>query len=184
MHKRQAIREAIKAKLLNQTLAEERVHLNRVIPLFDKSWFSELPAILIYTRSEASEVNLSAPLEYRRVTSVAVELLASMTEGDGVDNTLDDMSDIVERILLQDETLVGIVSNFVLASSNMELRGDGEVTVAAISMDFQATWYQNEPREDFNNSLPDLRTVDVDYSLAGNQDPADQTHDTITLPVI
>lgn len=183
-HQRQLIREAIKAKLVNQTDAGDRVHLNRVVPLFDTTWHTELPAILIYTRTESATVDLSAPMRYQRVTSVVVDLLASLTDGQGVDNDLDDMADIVERLLLQDETLGGLVSSLVLSTSAMELRGDGQMTVAAISIEFNATWYQYEPREDFNDSLDDLATVHNDYSLGGDQAPDDRTQDTITLPVV
>lgn len=180
MHKRQAIREAARALLLGRTEASDRVHLSRVIPLFNKAWHTELPAILIYTRAETASVFLSAPLQYERVTTLAIDFVAALS-GDGVDNELDYASEIIERLLLEDDSLGRIVSSIRLTNTAMELRGDSDQVVAALSIEFACTWHYDTPELVFTDSLDDLHTVDTETSLEGQQAPLDRTFDTIEV---
>ena len=180
MHKRQEIREAVRALLLGNTSAYERVYLSRVIPLFNKSWHTELPAVMIYTRAETAGVYLSAPLQYERTTTLAVDVVVALP-GDGADNDLDDAAEIIERLLLRDDSLGRIVSSIRLTNSTMELRGDNDHVTAALSIEFACTWHYDAPDQAYTDSLPALEFVDTVTDLGGEQAPLDRTENLIEV---
>lgn len=172
-HQRKVIRDAAKAKLLGQTTAGARVYTNRVRPLMSNGWTSELPAIIIYTMDETSDVWNAAPREYMRTVQLMVEIQAAAD--DSLDDVLDNIADQVELILLRDDTLSETVNDLRMSRTRMALRDEGETLIGACVIQFDAQYLDMRPDEEFNATLLDLVEVHTDYSLTGEQDdPADR----------
>lgn len=182
-HQRQLIREAAKALLLNQGPWEDRVYLNRMRAISQRpgqrSSRSQLPALVIYTRNEQAEVFNVAPREYRCTVELVFEFLAA--DADEVDNHLDAAAEIIEQIIGRNDRLSDTVDDTEYASSQMTIVTDGEVPIGVVGLTFRAEYRRGSPDADFNETLPDMNTLHVEYSLDNEQDdPADRAQTTIT----
>lgn len=193
-HPRQLIREAAKAMLLNQGPWLDRVYTNRMRALSarpaQRSDRSQLPALVIYTRNEKAEIFNAAPREYKCSVELIIELIDDAS--DGVDDLLDSMAETVERIFGRDDTIAETADDCEYVGSDMTIIADGvERPIGAVAISFQATYYRTAPDGSelpdgspapgggYNETLPDMRQVNVDYSLNNEQDdPRDraQTH--------
>lgn len=172
-HPRELIRKKVVEILLNKTMVACNVFASRVAPLISNSWQSELPAICVYTMDENATVFTAAPIEYKRIVDVVVEIHASADAA--LDDALDKIARQVETLLLADDTLDGRADNFTYARSRMVIRDDGEDLLGGCRMFFEATYYDRLPDDLFNEGLDDLNTVNTQYSLNNNQpDPADR----------
>lgn len=168
-HQRQEIREALKAMLIDQTVAEERVWINRTDPISQRpgqrSSSSKLPAILIYTRNEASQILNVAPREYLRTVEVIIELAMAVTEtADEIDNALDDFAKVVEGIILADDTVSGKAADFRMTGSAMAIVDTGEIPIGAVQITCEADYVEFHPADADVGTLDDLRTVRTDYA--------------------
>jgi hypothetical protein len=193
-HPRKLIREAAAAMLVAQGPWLERVYTNRMKTLSarpsQRSDRSQLPAIVIYTRNEKAEEFNVAPREYKCSVELIIEIVADAT--DDVDDLLDSMAETVERIFGRDDTLAETADDCLYLGTDMTIIADGvERPIGAVALSFQATYYRTAPDGSempdgspapgggFNDTLPDMRQINVDYSLDNQQDdPRDraQTH--------
>jgi hypothetical protein len=179
-HQRKLIRDAAVGKLLAQTDAGSKVYANRIKPFTSNGWTSELPAIVVYTMDEQAEIFNAAPREYLRTVQLVVEIQAAADES--LDDVLDNIADQVERAMLRDDTLAGTVNNLLLVRSRMALRDEGETLIGACIVQFDAQYLDRRPDDLFNATLPELTTVDTQYSLNNAQpDPADRARTLIEL---
>lgn len=132
-HIRTDIRNALKAKLLFVTNAEDRVYVNRAYDI-EKA---KLPAIHIYDESETiSDRVLNVQRLIRKVT-MKIDLL--VTNSSDVDTDLDDLSKQVEDIISADRR----ISNTCSASFyvGMETSFDrGEKTVGRATLTYEITY--------------------------------------------
>lgn len=183
-HQRIAIRAAAKAALIDKTVAESRVWVNRPNPLSQRpgsrSASSELPAILIYTKDEQSDVFNAAPRQYRRTVELIVELAMAMS--DTIDDDLDGFAYVVENLLLQDDGLDGAASETRLASSSMTIVDTGDIPIGAVVMTFEVDYYQYFPAEYISASAGDFETLATTTSINGEQSEDDRKGDTISIP--
>lgn len=181
--KRKAIRSAIKAVLMDQTVAGGRVLVNRPNPLLQRpgsrSTSSELPAILIYTKDGTFEEWTAAPREFKRVAEVVVELV--MDWGETLDDDLDDFADDVLQLIMRDDSLGGLCESITPVTETMLIRDGGDVEIGAVVMTFDVAYFQHLPGED-DGPTDDFLTLDTRTSLDGEQDEDDRTGDTITIP--
>jgi hypothetical protein len=185
---RKKIRQAIKALLLDNTPAGARVWTNRPNPLSQRpgqqSASSQLPAILIYTRSEDSEVFNESPRQYKRTVEVVVEIAAAMN--DDIDDTLDDYAQTVENLILLDDRLgtdpddAGeyVADGTELTRSSMTIVDGGEIPIGAAILSFDVMYYTFHPA-DAEPELDDFEIASINYNLSGDQDEADQAKDVI-----
>ena len=185
-HQRQEIREAIKAMLVGNTVAGTRVYINRTDPISQRpgsrSSSEQLPAILIYTRNESARLLNVAPREYLRTVEVVIELAVGVTETvDEIDNALDDFAQVVEGIVLADDTVSGKATDFRMTGSTMAIVSDGEIPIGAVQMTFEADYVEFHPAAPAAEDLDDLRTAPTSISLAGEQAVADRKSNTIRL---
>ncbi len=182
IHKRQAIREAVKAQLIGvgpngydyRTAAALRVYATRVLP-----WKrGELPAIAVYMLEEsvAPESKATAPRELTRNAQLAIE--AAVKAGDNVDDALDAIALEIERAIHSDETLAGTASDAVLATTELNVAEDGERLVGFVRLTYSVTYYTYAP-EAADVVLDDLTTVNIRTSLGGTVAPADQAEDLL-----
>lgn len=167
-HPRELIRKQAVAVLMGATSAAASVYASRVAPLISNGWQSELPAIIVYTMDETSEIFNQAPREYRRRVELVVEIHAEGNEA--LDDTLDTLARQVERLLLMDDTLGDTVNDLQYVRSRMVLLDQSEHLTGACRLIFEAEYFDRHPDDLFNQSLPDLNTVATEYSL-GNAQP-------------
>jgi hypothetical protein len=177
-HPRELIRKQAVAVLLGATNADASVYASRVRPLISNGWQSELPAIIVYTMDESSEIFNQAPREYRRRVELVVEIHAEGNES--LDDTLDTLARQAERLLLMDDSLGGTANDLQLQRSRMVLLDQSEQLTGACRLIFEAEYFDRHPDDFFNQSLPDLNTVTTEYSLDNAQpNPADRAKSII-----
>ena len=105
---RKAIRNAVLALLKGNTSVNENVFANRFLPLSE----DQLPAILIYTLSDATRELNQSPRTYRNIVSLIIDIRAQV--GIKLDDELDDISQEVLDIILANETLSGTCERCLL----------------------------------------------------------------------
>jgi hypothetical protein len=132
--KRQQIREAIKTMLLNNTDAGANVYSNRVSAF----WKSELPSISIFMRDEALTPREMAKKNYIRKSNVLIEIHAEANEG--LDDTLDEINEQVEAILLADTGLMNTVQGLVFTDLEFEVANDASTNIGVLTLTLQITY--------------------------------------------
>ena len=183
-HPRKLIRHAIKAQLVNQTLAGARVFTTRFVSM--KA--SIVPYVCIYTLQEAvdPESVKTAPRELKRLMDMIIELTIKATDqivsdnGGNIDDALDDFADQVERRISVDDTLKGLASDVVyMGVDQINIREEGDQLYITAPLLFRGTYYRDAPlAEDL--PLDDFSTADVRYNLGGQMDEANEAHDVLT----
>lgn len=129
--KRQQIREAFKAMLLNNTAAGENVYSNRVSAF----WRSELPSVSIFMRDEEASPRDMSARSYLRKATLSVEIHAEAKED--LDALLDQIADQVEAIVINDSSLSGTVQGCVLQGTEIELAGEATTPIGVLSLSYQ-----------------------------------------------
>lgn len=178
-HPRTEIRAAVKAALVGQTVAGARVFTNRPNPLSqDPTALTgadrDLPAILIYTRSEASEIFDESPRRYRNRAEVVVEAVLEVGPTTQIDDDLDALALRIENLVLVDDTLGGKASDVELVSTSMTIADGGAKLLGAVIMTFEVEHF-SYPVTAGELALDDLATLETQYSLDGEQpDPRDR----------
>lgn len=144
-HQRQEIRDKVVELLTGIAEVNERVFPNRARRLFEE----ELPAILVYTKSETGEIGVQAPREYKRTLKLAIEIVAKADED--LDNDLDDIAKEIETRLFRNETLDGLVSDVQYSDTEIEFEPEAQVPVGAARLTFDVEYWTEAPDE-----IPDL----------------------------
>lgn len=177
-HPRTAIRNKVVELLLGQTIAGASVYASRVKPFLSNGWQNELPAIVVYTMDENGEIHNAAPREYLRTVEVVVEVHANADEA--LDDVLDAVSRQVERQLLADDSLGGIVNDFTYSRTKMVIRDEGQDLIGGCRIIFDAEYLDRHPDDSFNDSLPNFNALHTEFSLGNSQpDPADRAQTNI-----
>lgn len=104
MHKRQEIREKLKSFLLGNTIAGQNVFTNRVKPLQER----EVPAIVIRSGGDSTTEWSDSPRRYKHSYTIHFDL---SVEGKASDDILDEFADQIEKIILPNQTLDGLVAD-------------------------------------------------------------------------
>ncbi len=172
--KREEIRAAVLAILegISQVTtgsgdaAISRIYTNRA----KKLWPNELPAILIYTRSEASEIGVAAPRAYKRIMKLAIEIVCKGAEESNFDDTIDTISEDVEQRIFRNETLNGLVSDILLSDTEMDYVMEGDQPIGAAVLTFNVEYWTDAPIE--QPDLDDFTTVHSEIT------PQPQVEDT------
>jgi hypothetical protein len=173
-HQRTAIRNAVKALLLNHTSAAARVFSTRETP-----WERvELPGISIYTLEETVEPESgnTAPIELRRTLQLAIEIAIKAKEN--IDDEIDAVCLQVEKAMHADETLNHTASMSVMGGTEISVVSTGQQLIGLARLIFTVTYFTYAP-DAADQTLDDFSTADVHYSLANASAPADQAEDLI-----
>lgn len=124
-HVRQQIRDDIVTTLTGLVTTGSNVFRSRIFPLEQ----TNLPALCIYTKSEASEYDtIGLPRSVNRVLDVAVE--AYVKGVSNYDNTLDTIAVELEEAIAADITLGGLAKDAQITAFEADFAGDGEQPVA------------------------------------------------------
>lgn len=180
---RKAIRYAIANVLKDNTDAGANVFASRTrkIPA------SALPAILVYTREEASELFNESPRELRRVLSVGIEIAARAD--DALDDVLDDIAQQVEDILSENQTLGDVASDVLLTRTEIQLTSDGDNQHGACILAYDVTYYTMDVSDGVDgpgvppeNVLRVFERAGVEWRPNGATADSPVTKDLIQLP--
>lgn len=188
--RRKAIREGIKALLDGNTDAGSNVYTN----LASSSWQENLPAIVIYPRSETVEDLDVAPKQYRRLLLVTVEIIAIGPEdpntGDAstpVQDVLDTIGEQVEDWMSRDDSIGAYTDAFGnqcrlaervdLQNVEYEFEGEGLKPIGSLRLNFQVMYSESRPLDvslqtDVAN-IADLNQIHIDYSVGHHDSPPD-----------
>lgn len=156
LHPRTLIRRFVVQRLRDAAAdAAGRVFSNRSRPLQK----ADLPALVVYTRNEASpDVIVEAPRVLRRRLELVVEVYAAVE--DDTDEVLDTIAERCEVIVHRDETQGGLCDRTLLARTESELSKDGDTTMGCLRLVFDCT-YNLQTEEDV---MPALTTMDTQWN--------------------
>ena len=142
-HVRQQIREKIGTTLTGLTTTGSNVYQSRVYPLENIN----LPALIIYTKSETSEpIVIGTNRVMSRELSVIIEGYVKATSN--FDDTIDTISKEVEEAIAADRTLDGLAKDCYLESTEIEYTGEGEKPLGYVSLTFITNYYVQETNPD------------------------------------
>lgn len=175
------IRLKIQDLLLNKSEAKDRVFINRTIPTQSE----DLPVILIYSMGEAVRRFNEAPKTYRRNMSVRIECIASGSNDDDLDLTLEKIADVVERQMEIDDTLGDLVNKVELSSTDYQADPDAESPTGILALTYDVEFFTDAiiPGSD---SLPNFEGANVDYKVGDAPTDPDvvDAEDTIDVDTI
>ncbi len=142
-HIRQQIREYFGTNLTGLTTTGSNVYQSRVYPLDN----TRLPALLIYTKSEASEpIVIGTDRVMSRELSVVVEGYVKSTAN--FDDTIDTISKEVEEAIAADRTLGGLAKDTYIESTEISFNAEGEKPLGFVSLTFISNYYVKEKNPD------------------------------------
>lgn len=142
-HIRQQIREKIGTTLTGLTTTGSNVYESRVYPLEN----TNLPALIIYTKSETSEpIVIGTDRVMSRELLVVVEAYAKATSN--FDDSIDTISKEVEAAIAADRTLDGLAKDTYLESTEIEFNAEGEKPLGYVSLTFLTNYYVKENAPD------------------------------------
>lgn len=175
MHERQAIRDAVVAALLGETAAGARVEASR----FEPADADELPMVCVYTLEESvsqDSVN-TAPRELTRSLRVAIDGYAGVPANGAIDTSLDDLALEIETAMDADLNFGSAVADSILENTEVLIGLAGERPLGCVHLIYAMTYRTYQRIADPDDALD---SVDVHYSLSGEQDADDQANDVLT----
>lgn len=140
-HKREEIRKSVLAMLsapvddVYPTAAGSNVFANRIAPL----WDIELPAILIYPRSESSTPRAVGRRQLIRTLNLVIELVNEAS--DELDDSLDDLAQQVETIISSDPSLGAKAISTILTSTETTL-DEGKKLIGKMTLSFEVIYIE------------------------------------------
>ena len=142
-HVRMQIRNQVVTQLTGLTTTASRVFDSRVYPLED----ANLPALLIYTKSETSEpIEIGTNRTSERLLSLNIEAYVKSTTN--FEDTLDTICKEVEQAIAADPTLSGKAKDCYLESTEIEFNAEGEKPLAFATLTFLTSYYVQEQSPD------------------------------------
>lgn len=175
------IRNAVVAYLKGRTPCGDRVFENRVRTL----WNNEFPCISVYTESESVSLWAEAgPREYQRRLIVRCEIIDKADED--IDDRLDDLGEIVERLMHQDHVLgpksgfaEELVEDIILTDRSYTLDSGAETVFGSLILSFEMPYY-TLPVRDLDLDKGSADHVQVQWDIAENASGNIDATDTIT----
>jgi len=142
-HVRMQIRNQVVTQLTGLTTTAARVFDSRVYPLED----ANLPALLIYTKSETSEpIEIGTNRTSERLLSLNIEAYVKSTTN--FEDTLDTICKEVEQAIAADPTLSGKAKDCYIESTEIEFNAEGEKPLAFATLIFLTSYYVQEQNPD------------------------------------
>lgn len=143
-HLRRQIREAVATAVTGLTTTGARVFQSRVYPLQD----AELPALLVYSRSERSEpITIHPSRVIQRELQLEIVAVAKATAD--LDDTLDGICKEVEVALAM--PLAGIASlarTIALLGTEIDMQGTSEKPTGRATLTYQIDYFNQENAPD------------------------------------
>lgn len=131
-HVRSQIRDRIVAVLLPAvTLVKRRVYASRVYPLTAEN----LPAVLVYARSEASGLMAMGTITSDRTISMSVDVYVRATQN--FDKDVDAICVQVEEAIAADFRVNGLAKQAVLTGTEIDYNGDAEQPIGVARLTYE-----------------------------------------------
>lgn len=142
-HIRQQIRERVGTTLTGLTTTGSNVYQSRVYNLEN----AKLPAIIIYTKSEDSELlEMGSSRTMQRNLSLVVE--AYVKANTNFDDTIDTIAKEVEAAMGADVTHNNLARDSFLDSTEINYNGEGEQPIAVMTMVYNIGYQTTEVTAD------------------------------------
>lgn len=145
-----------------------RVYPSRAAPIDDKN----LPAILIYTRSESAEMMSVAPKQYVKKARTQIEIVAKGNET--VDDILDDLADKVFKAVTANEKL-GVVVGGTPATGSVTFTGTNGTVIPAgtiLKRTYDASRYKTITAGTITGGAVTIATVQTVFTDRSGNSPA------------
>jgi hypothetical protein len=143
-HPRKLIREAIRTRLLGQTLAEDRVYTTMTpIASIEKVLDEEGPLIMAYARGESKPEyqNGGFDTSARHTLEIAIEALCIARIGQNADDIVDDMAEQIEA-LMDGLTVPEFPSgDFILTETQIDVTDAHESILAGVFLTYEFRYY-------------------------------------------
>jgi hypothetical protein len=150
MHLRAEIKAKIIELLKNKTTGIDRVYQNRFMPISEEN----LPSICVYAITE--NVSIFDNLTDKRVLEIAIECLV---DGENADSDLDILTNQVESIFIQDETLQNLVHKTELVKTEIGYDEKSQSQMQAGKLSYQVIYFTDKTSEAVDN----LGNVKISY---------------------
>ena len=142
-HIRQQIRERVGTTLTGLSTTGSNVFQSRVFNLEE----SNLPAIIIYTKSEAGELlEMGSTRTLQRNLALVVE--AYVKANTNYDDTIDTIAKEVEAAMGADVTHNDLARDSFLDSTEINYNGEGEQPIAVMTMIYNIIYLTTETTAD------------------------------------
>ena len=142
-HIRQQIRERVGTTLTGLSTTGSNVYQSRVYNLEN----SDLPALIIYTRSEDTELlEMGSTRTLERNLSLVVE--AYVKANSNYDDTIDTIAKEIESAMGADVTHNNLARDSFLDSTEINYNGEGEQPIAVMTMVYNINYQTTEVAED------------------------------------
>jgi len=142
----------------------------------------ELPAIIIYTKSESAEISNVAPREYKRTMKMAVDVAKIDVSTVLTDDFLDDAAEEIEQRLFQNETLDGLASDLFLSDTEIDFITDAENEIGLLRLTFDVIYYTKAPIE--QPGLEAFERYEAEIRLPTATDDTPKDIDQTELPQV
>ena len=130
-HVRQRIREQVATTVTGLATTGSNVFQSRVYSLSD----DVLPALLVYSVSESSDIDSMGPIgSLTRTLSLSIE--GYVKNVSDYDDVIDDVCKEVEIAMAGDKTLNGLAQNSYLSGTDINYNGEGEQPVGIVTMNY------------------------------------------------
>lgn len=188
---RKTIRKQVAIILKDKTDAGKRVFPNASIPV----WNSELPVILVFSRSETASKYAQAPRELERDLDLVIEIIAKGPEENTdaetpatgektVEDIVDDIAEQIECEMDIDETLGQLADDSILTNTELEFDSDGGQPIGSARLTYAITYYTMSPRNDAKRKLKgDYKTSNHKFNI-GDDPNTVEGEDTVAIPII
>ena len=142
-HIRQQIRERVGTTLTGLSTTGSNVFQSRVYNLEN----SDLPALIIYTRSEDTELlEMGSTRTLERNLSLVVE--AYVKANSNYDDTIDTIAKEIESAMGADVTHNNLARDSFLDSTEINYNGEGDQPLAVMEMTFNISYLTTEAAPD------------------------------------
>ena len=142
-HIRQQIRERVGTTLTGLSTTGSNVYQSRVYNLEN----SDLPALIIYTRSEDTELlEMGSTRTLERNLSLVVE--AYVKANSNYDDTIDTIAKEIESAMGADVTHNNLARDSFLDSTEINYNGEGEQPIAVMTMVYNINYQTTEVAAD------------------------------------
>jgi len=176
---RKNIRHELVALLKRKkTSAGNNVFSSRSTPV----WQENLPAIMIYPRTEDVEKSSESPRQYKHTLIMAFDLVADGRDDDAAADKMDELDEQVQRILGVDETLNCLVNEISLISSEFDYEERGQKSIMSMTLVYEIEYYVFSPKDRRDQDVKDFTSITANWDIGTANDPDHEATDDITLP--
>ena len=142
-HIRNQIRDRTAVAVTGLTTTGSNVFQSRVYNLED----SKLPALIIYTKNEDSQL-LERGSSRTLLRDLSLVIEAYVKANSNYDDTIDTIAKEVEAAMAADTTHNSLAKDSFLSSSEINYNGDGEQPIAVLSLVYNITYLTTEAAAD------------------------------------